>query len=80
MMMGYATNETDVMMPLSHFLATRLCMRMAECRHKKILPWIHPDAKSQVTVEYTKEGNSLVPVRVHTVLISTSHSDKVTLE
>jgi len=54
MMMGYATNETDVMMPLSHFLATRLCMRMAECRNKKILPWIHPDAKSQVTVEYTK--------------------------
>jgi S-adenosylmethionine synthetase len=54
MMLGYATNETEVLMPLSHFLATRLCLRLTECMKKKVLPWVHPDAKSQVTVEYKK--------------------------
>jgi len=44
------------------------------------LPWVHPDAKTQVTVEYEHVGRSIKPVRVHTVLISASHSDKVTLK
>jgi len=77
-MFGYATNETEELMPLTHVLATKLCSRLSEARNNGTLPWLRPDGKTQVTVEYKKEGGKMVPVRVHTVVISTQHSEEVT--
>ena len=74
LMFGYATNETAELMPMPIVLAHRLTRRLAEVRKKNILPWVRPDGKSQVTVEY-RNGK---PVRVDTVVLSTQHSDKVT--
>jgi S-adenosylmethionine synthetase len=76
-MFGYATDETPSMMPLTHYLATKLVERLSEVRNKGILPWLRPDAKTQVTVEYRKEGGAVIPERVHTVVISTQHSESV---
>jgi len=80
LMFGYATDETPEMMPMTHVLSTRLCLRLSECRNKNILSWLRPDAKTQVTIEYKKDGGALTPVRVHTVVISTQHADTVTNE
>jgi S-adenosylmethionine synthetase len=77
-MFGYATNETEELMPLTHVLATKLISRLSEVRNKKILHWVRPDAKTQVTVEYKKNGGFLTPLRVHTVVISVQHSEDVT--
>ncbi|NKB81319.1 MAG: methionine adenosyltransferase [Nitrospirales bacterium] len=74
LMFGYATNETAELMPMPIVLAHRLTKRLAEVRKKNILPWVRPDGKAQVTVEY-KNGK---PIRVDTVVLSTQHSDKVT--
>ncbi len=74
LMFGYATNETSELMPMPIVLAHRLTKRLAEVRKKNILPWVRPDGKSQVTVEY-RNGK---PVRVDTVVVSTQHSEKVT--
>lgn len=73
MMFGYATNETDVFMPLPIVLAHDLTRRLATVRREGILPWVRPDGKSQVTVEYM-EGR---PTRVDTVVVSTQHRDDV---
>jgi S-adenosylmethionine synthetase len=80
LMFGYATDETPELMPLTHVLSTKLCQRLSECRNKGILPWLRPDAKTQVTVEYRKDGGAVVPLRVHTVVISTQHSPDVSNE
>jgi S-adenosylmethionine synthetase len=77
-MFGYATDETPEMMPLTHVLAAKLCERLVECRKKNILPWLRPDAKTQVTVEYKTDGGAVVPQRVHTIVISTQHDENVT--
>jgi S-adenosylmethionine synthetase len=77
-MFGYATDETPECMPLTHVLATRLVVRLSEARNQGILPWLRPDAKTQVTVEYKREGGKVIPQRVHTVVISTQHADSVT--
>lgn len=69
LMFGYATNETDVLMPAPITYAHRLVKRQAECRKKKILPWLRPDAKSQITLRY--ENNK--PVAVDCVVLSTQH-------
>ncbi len=74
LMFGYATNETSELMPMPIVLAHRLTKRLAEVRKKNILPWVRPDGKSQVTVEY-RNGK---PVRVDTIVVSTQHSEKVT--
>lgn len=81
LMIGYASDETEEMMPITHLLANKLCERLNQCRREGILPWSRPDAKSQVTVEYKKnEDGHLIPLRVHTVLISAQHDETVTLE
>ncbi|KAH0793917.1 S-adenosylmethionine synthetase [Histomonas meleagridis] len=79
-MFGYATNETPELMPLSHNLASKLALKLTEVRKAGVLPFLGPDGKTQVTVEYEKKDKELKPIRVHTVLISTMHTDEVTLE
>jgi len=76
-MFGYATNETEQFMPLTHVLATKLVERLSELRNNGALPWLRPDVKTQVTVEYKKENGATVPIRVHTVVISTQHADSI---
>eukprot|EP01104_Vermistella_antarctica_P000920 TRINITY_DN10_c0_g1_i1.p1 TRINITY_DN10_c0_g1~~TRINITY_DN10_c0_g1_i1.p1 ORF type:complete len:397 (-),score=113.71 TRINITY_DN10_c0_g1_i1:87-1250(-) len=79
-MFGYATDETPQLMPLTHVLATGLCKRLRVCRDEKILPWLRPDAKTQVTVEYKQDGGRQIPQRVHTIVISAQHAEDVTNE
>jgi S-adenosylmethionine synthetase len=79
-MFGYATDETEEFMPLTHVLATKLVTKLSELRNNGSLPWLRPDAKTQVTVEYKKEGGAVIPQRVHTVVISTQHSPDVSNE
>jgi S-adenosylmethionine synthetase len=74
LMFGYASNETAELMPMPIVLAHRLTRRLAEVRKKKLLPWVRPDGKSQVTVEY-RDGK---PVRVDTIVVSTQHSPDIT--
>ena len=73
MMFGFACNETPTLMPMPIDLAHRLSRRLAEVRRSGELPWIRPDGKSQVTIEYS-HGR---PKRVDTVLVSTQHSPEV---
>jgi len=74
MMFGYATNETEELMPLPITLAHRLTHRLAEVRKSGQLDWLRPDGKSQVTVEYDRNHR---PVRVDAVVVSTQHSELV---
>jgi S-adenosylmethionine synthetase len=81
-MFGYATDEfdKDTLMPLTHLLATRICLKLAECRKSMEIPWLRPDAKSQVTIEYLKTGAIIKPLRVFNVVVSCQHDKSVTLE
>jgi S-adenosylmethionine synthetase len=80
LMFGYATDETDEAMPLSLLLAHQLMNRLHTLRRNGILDWVLPDAKSQVTVEYKFDNGACVPLRVHTIVISTQHKTTVTLD
>lgn len=73
LMFGYASNETDVLMPAPIVYAHRLVQRQAELRKHKVLPWLRPDAKSQVTIRYENHK----PVAVDAVVLSTQHSPSV---
>lgn len=80
LMFGYATDETEECMPLTIELAHRLNAKIAEGRRSGLLPWARPDTKTQVTVEYAIRDGSCVPLNVHTIVISTQHSQDVTQE
>ena len=77
MMFGYACDETPELMPLPLSLAQKLCKQMTLVRKTGLVPYMRPDGKSQVTVEYDEDNR---PVRVDTVVISTQHNPDVTLE
>ncbi|XP_067828808.1 S-adenosylmethionine synthase-like isoform X2 [Heptranchias perlo] len=80
LMFGYATDETDECMPLTIILAHRLNAKMAELRRDRTLPWLRPDSKTQVTVQYSQENGMVVPTRVHTIVISVQHDEDVPLD
>ena len=73
MMFGYASNETKTLMPMPHYLASRLAERLAAVRHDGTLPYLRPDGKTQVTVRY-EDGK---PVEVTTIVISTQHAAEI---
>ena len=75
LMFGYATNETDVLMPAPIYYSHRLVEKQAELRKSGALPWLRPDAKSQVTLRYDDDGK---PVAVDAVVLSTQHDEDVT--
>lgn len=76
LMFGYACTETKVLMPMPITYAHRLMKRQAEVRKSGLLPWLRPDAKSQVTVEYGDKG----PERIEAIVLSTQHSPEVDYE
>ena len=73
MMFGYASNETSTLMPMPHYLASRLAERLAEVRHDGTLPYLRPDGKTQVTVRY-EDGK---PAGVDTIVVSTQHAAEI---
>ena len=77
MMFGYATNETEEYMPYGVALAHKLARRLAQVRKDGTLPYLRPDGKTQVSVEYSPDG---IPVRLEAVVLSTQHDEKVTQE
>ncbi|XP_001629913.2 S-adenosylmethionine synthase [Nematostella vectensis] len=80
LMFGYATDETEELMPLTVVLAHKMNQKLAEYRRDGTLPWARPDSKTQVTVEYKFEHGRAIPLRVHTIVISVQHDPTITME
>ena len=80
LMFGYATDETEECMPLTLVLAHQMNKKISDLRRDGTLWWARPDTKTQVTAEYIFDNGACVPIRVHTVVVSCQHSEKVTLE
>ncbi|XP_077998946.1 S-adenosylmethionine synthase-like [Glandiceps talaboti] len=79
-MFGYATDETEECMPLTVVLAHALNRKLADSAADGTMPYLRPDGKCQVTIEYKTDKGACVPIRVHTVLLSTQHDEDVALE
>jgi S-adenosylmethionine synthetase len=79
-MFGYATDETPEMLPMTILFAHKLNAAMSSARRSGELPWLRPDTKTQVTIEYEHDGGAVVPKRVHTVVVSAQHSEDITTE
>jgi S-adenosylmethionine synthetase len=81
MMFGYASNETEELMPLPIMLAHRICKRLSEVRKADVLPYLRPDGKAQVTIRYeVDEHGHQRPVEIERVLVSTQHRDGLDAE
>ena len=76
MMFGYATNETEELMPMPILLAHKLIQKLSEVRRNKTLAWVRPDGKSQVSVKYEDHK----PTKIETVVISTQHAPEISQE
>merc|ERR1712061_969104 len=75
-MFGYASDETEDCMPLTHSMATRLGKKLTDLRKSGLLWWLRPDGKTQVTIEYLQRADgSVEPQKIHTVVISTQHAE-----
>ncbi len=79
-MFGYATDETPELFPLTLQLAHKLNAAMSAARRDGSLPWLRPDTKTQVTIEYKHDNGAVVPLRVHTVVVSAQHSAEISTE
>lgn len=79
-MFGYATDETPEYLPLTIQLAHKLNSAMKEARNNGTLPWLRPDTKTQVTIEYEQDGGAVIPKRVDTVVVSAQHSADITTD
>ena len=79
-MFGYASDETPELMPMTILLAHKLNHALSAARRSGAMPWLLPDTKTQVTIEYNKDGGAVVPVRVDTVVVSTQHTDDISTE
>ena len=77
LMFGYATNETETLMPAPIYYSHKLVERQAQARKDKTLPWLRPDAKSQITMRYGEDGK---PVAIDAVVLSTQHDPSISLE
>ncbi|KAL4809596.1 S-adenosylmethionine synthetase [Aspergillus unguis] len=79
-MFGYATDETPELLPLTILLSHKLNAAMTNARNDGSIPWLRPDTKTQVTIEYAHDNGAVKPVRVDTVVVSAQHSDDVSTE
>ncbi|KAL4924374.1 S-adenosylmethionine synthetase [Aspergillus undulatus] len=79
-MFGYATDETPELLPLTILLSHKLNAAMTAARNNGSIPWLRPDTKTQVTIEYAHDNGAVKPQRVDTVVVSAQHSDDVSTE
>lgn len=79
-MFGYATDETPELLPFTIMMAHKLNKAMTDARNSGELPWLRPDTKTQVTVEYAHDGGAVIPLRVDTVVVSAQHSEDISTE
>lgn len=79
-MFGYATDETPELFPLTLLFAHKLNAAMSAARRDGTLPWLRPDTKTQVTIEYKHDNGAVVPLRVDTIVVSAQHAEDITTE